>query len=142
MMISTKGRYALRVLTALAEQNSEEYIPLKVISEDQQISQKYLESIMGMLSKAGLVKGIHGKGGGYKLSRPPEECRLGDILRVTEGSLAPVACLQDNAETCDIAPRCRTLKMWKDLDETIGAFFDSRTIRDLMEPGTPDDEQK
>lgn len=138
-MISTKGRYALRVLTALAEKDRGDYIPLKVISEEQEISQKYLESIMGMLSKAGLVKGIHGKGGGYKLSRPPEECRLGDILRVTEGSLAPVACLMDGAEPCAIAHKCRTLTMWKDLDDTIGEFFDSRTIRDLMAKDGPED---
>lgn len=132
-MISTKGRYALRVLTALAEKGVDEYIPLKVISEEQHISQKYLESIMGMLSKAGLVVGVHGKGGGYRLSRPPEECRLGDILRVTEGPLAPVVCLREDAPPCEISSICRTLKMWRELDEMIEDFFDSRTIRDLME---------
>ena len=93
MIVSTKGRYALRVMVDLAEHHNEERIPLKEVAERQQISQKYIEAIMTLLSKNGLVNGVHGKGGGYKLSRKPEEYKVGEILRVTEGTLAPVSCL-------------------------------------------------
>ena len=132
MMISTRGRYALRVLVEMAEHSSDERIPLKEISEKQGISQKYMESIMTLLSKNGFVDAIHGKGGGYMLNRKPEEYRIGDILRLTEGTLAPVACLEKNAEQCPKQNVCRTVGMWRKLDELIESYLDSVTIADLM----------
>lgn len=132
MMISSKGRYALRVMIDLAENSGGEYIPLKEISARQEISQKYTESIMALLSKNSLVDGQHGKGGGYRLSRPPESYRVGEILRVTEASLAPVSCLECGAEKCSRAEDCRTLPMWSKLDKMINDFFDSITLADLI----------
>lgn len=132
MMISTKGRYALRVMIDLAEHHSGEYIPMRDIVKRQQVSQKYMERIMTMLSKAGFVEAVHGKGGGYRLNRSPDEYIVGDILRLTEGSLAPVACLECDAAECERADRCRTLPMWKDLNDKITDFFDGITIADLM----------
>ena len=108
MTVSTKGRYALRVMVDLAEHASGDYIPLKAVAGRQNISQKYLEAIMTSLSKAGLVEGAHGKGGGYRLCRPPENYSVREILEVTEGELAPVACLKKDAPPCDMAERCRT----------------------------------
>lgn len=115
----------------LAEHGGEGFIPLKEISERQNISQKYLESIMTSLSKAGLVEGAHGKGGGYRLYREPYKYKVGEILRVTEGTLAPVACLKPGAAPCELADRCRTLPMWKELNCVINNFFDSYTVADL-----------
>ncbi len=132
MMISTKGRYALRVMIDLAEHHSGEYIPMKDIVKRQQVSQKYMERIMTMLSKANFVEAVHGKGGGYRLNRSPDKYIVGDILRLTEGSLAPVACLECDAAECERADRCRTLPMWKDLNDKITDFFDGITIADLM----------
>ena len=132
MMISSKGRYALRVMIDLAENSGGEYIPLKEISARQEISQKYTESIMALLSKNSLVDGQHGKGGGYRLSRPPESYRVGEILRVTEASLAPVSCLECGAEKCSRAKDCRTLPMWSKLDRMINDFFDGITLADLI----------
>ncbi len=132
MIVSTRGRYALRVLTDLAEHGSTDFIPLKDISERQEISRKYLESIMTLLSKNGFVDGVHGKGGGYRLNRPPEEYKIGEILRLTEGTLAPVACLEKNAEPCRRAPDCRTLPMWTKLNEMITGYLDSVSVADLM----------
>ena len=132
MIVSTRGRYSLRVLVEMAEHSSDERIPLKEISEKQGISQKYMESIMTLLSKNGFVDAIHGKGGGYMLNRKPEEYRIGDILRLTEGTLAPVACLEKNAEQCPKQNVCRTVGMWRKLDELIESYLDSVTIADLM----------
>lgn len=132
MMISTKGRYALRVIIDLAEQNREAYIPLKEIAERQNVSQKYMEGIMTVLSKNGYIEATHGKGGGYRLNRAPEEYKVGDILRLTEGTLAPVACLESGAEPCERAACCRTLPMWRKLDEMINRYLDSVSIADLM----------
>ena len=132
MIVSTRGRYALRVLVEMAEHSSDERIPLKEISEKRGISQKYMESIMTLLSKNGFVDAIHGKGGGYMLNRKPEEYRIGDILRLTEGTLAPVACLEKNAEQCPKQNVCRTVGMWRKLDELIESYLDSVTIADLM----------
>lgn len=131
-MISSKGRYALRVMIDLAENSGGEYIPLKEISARQEISQKYTESIMALLSKNALVDGQHGKGGGYRLSRLPESYRVGEILRITETSLAPVSCLECGAEKCSRAEDCRTLPMWSKLDKMINDFFDSITLADLI----------
>ncbi len=133
MLISTRGRYALRVLVDLAEQNKEEYTPLKEIAARQEISQKYIESIMTMLSKAGFVEGAHGKGGGYRLSRLPEEYKIGDVLRLTEGSLAPVSCLENGAVKCERAAQCRTLPMWTKLDSLINGYLDKISLADLMQ---------
>ena len=132
MIVSTRGRYALRVLVEMAEHSPDERIPLKEISERQEISQKYMESIMTLLSKNGFVDAIHGKGGGYMLNRKPEEYHVGDILRLTEGTLAPVACLEKGAYKCPKENVCRTVGMWRKLDDLIETYLDSVTIADLM----------
>lgn len=132
MIVSTKGRYALRVMIDLAEQHSEERIPLKEIAERQEISQKYIESIMTMLSKNGFVDAVHGKGGGYSLNKKPEEYKVGDILRLTEGSLSPVACLEKGAAECPRKDKCKTLPLWTKLDELVEGYLDSVSLADLM----------
>ena len=132
MIVSTRGRYALRVMIDLAEHHSDDRIPLKDISSRQGISQKYMEAIMTLLSKNGFVDAIHGKGGGFKLNRSPEQYKVGEILRLTEGTLAPVACLQENAEECERASECRTLPMWAKLNSLVNDYLDSVTIADLM----------
>lgn len=132
MIVSTKGRYALRVLLDLAEQDSEARIPLKEIAERQNISQKYIEAIMTLLSKHKLVDAMHGKGGGYKLNRKPSEYVIGDILRLTEGSLSPVVCLEKGAEPCPRKNICKTLPLWTKLDELVEGYLDSVTLADLL----------
>ena len=132
MIVSTKGRYALRVMIDLAEQHTQDRTPLKEIAERQEISQKYIEAIMTLLSKNGFVEAVHGKGGGYKLNKKPEEYRVGDILRLTEGSLSPVACLEKGAEECPRKDSCRTLPLWTKLDELVEKYLDSVTLADLM----------
>lgn len=132
MMISTKGRYALRVMVDLAEHQTENYLPLKEIAQRQEISEKYLESILKILVQNKLLVGLRGKGGGYRLTKAPDQYTVGSILRLTEGSLAPVACLEEDPALCPLMSRCRTLPMWKRLDEMINQFFDSVTIADLM----------
>ncbi len=131
-MISTRGRYALRVLIDLAEHQNGSYVPMKEVAERQEISLKYIERIMPLLTKAKLVEGQHGKGGGYQLNVEPSECRVGDVLRVTEGDLAPVACLSCGAKPCGRAAECRTLPMWERYHQLTHAFFDGITIADLM----------
>lgn len=135
MTVSTKGRYALRVMVDLAEHASGDFIPLRAIAERQNISQKYLEAIMTSLSKAGLVEGAHGKGGGYRLCRAPEEYTVREILENTEGDLAPVACLKAGSAPCEAAERCRTVNMWRELYKTLNNFFDSYTVADLLPDG-------
>lgn len=132
MIVSTRGRYALRVIIDLAENGRANFVPLKDVAERQVISQKYAESIMTLLSKNKFVDGVHGKGGGYKLNKSPSEYKIGDILRLTEGSLSPVACLEKNAPECERKNFCRTLDMWQKLDDLINNFFDGITIADLM----------
>lgn len=132
MMISTKGRYALRVMIDLAEQQRAEYVPLKEIAARQEISQKYLESIMVILSKNNFIEALHGKGGGYRLNREPKDYKVGDILRLTEGTLAPVACLGDDAKPCEKTAECRTLPVWENLYNLIINYLDSVTIADLV----------
>ena len=132
MIVSTRGRYALRVLVDMAEHSEDSRIPLKEIAERQGISQKYIEAIMTLLSKNSFVDGVHGKGGGYRLNRQPSEYKIGDILRVTEGTLAPVQCLAGVAEKCPREADCRTLPMWTKLDQLIEGYLDSITIADLM----------
>lgn len=131
-MISTRGRYALRVLIDLAEHCGNGYIPMKDVAERQGISLKYIEKIMPVLMKEKLIDGMHGKGGGYKLNRDPDKYVVGDILRLTEGDLAPVACLENDASPCEKAAECRTLPMWKEFHRITNEFFDGITIADLM----------
>ena len=131
-MISTRGRYSIRILLDLAEHNTGAYIPIKDVAARQDISLKYLEAIMSTLSKAGMVEGLHGKGGGYKLAKEPENCKIGDILRLTEGSLSLVSCLEEG-HVCERASECRTLPMWTKLNKMINEFFDGVTVYDLMQ---------
>ena len=138
MMISTRGRYALRVMACLARMDREKYIPLKEITDAEEISQKYLEGIMGTLSKAGLVESAHGKGGGYRLSRAPEDYRIGEILRLTEGSLSPVFCVEGTETPCPNASRCSALPVWRRLDELINNYLDSIYLSDLIGDFTGD----
>lgn len=133
MKISTKGRYAIRVMIDLAEHNTGEFIPLMDIAERQEISEKYLESIVSVLSKNELLTSLRGKGGGYKLNRLPEEYTIGDILRLTEGSFAPVACLEKKPNTCAKAGECKTLGMWEGFQKVVEEYFDGITIADLAD---------
>ena len=132
MMISTRGRYALRVLIDLAEHNNQGFIPMKEIAERQGISLKYLGQIIPVLSKNGFVEGVHGKGGGDKLIKSPGECQIGDILRLTEGDLAPVACLECGAKPCERAFECRTYPMWTEFYRIVNDYFDGITLADVM----------
>ena len=131
MLISTKGRYALRILIDMAEHGGSGYIKLKDIAERQEISEKYLESIVKQLVLNKIVTGLRGKGGGYKLAKAPEEIIVGDVLRFMEGGLAPVACLEDGNSSCPRVAECRTLEFWRGLDETIRRYTDSFTVADL-----------
>lgn len=132
IMISTKGRYALRVMVDLARHQGEGYLPLKEIAQRQGISEKYLEGILKNLVQQRLLVGIRGKGGGYRLTRSPETYTVGEILRLTEGELAPVACLESGALPCPRVGDCPTLPMWRKLNGMIQRFFDEITLADLM----------
>lgn len=132
MIVSTKGRYALRVMVYLALHGAEERIPLKEIAESENISQKYLESIMATLSKAGFVDAIHGKGGGYRLSRSAAEYTIGSILKLTEGSLATVSCTTQGPSACSRSTCCHTLPMWERLDKMVDEFFEGITLADIL----------
>ena len=132
MIVSTKGRYALRVMVHFAQRGGEEYIPLKEIAEIEGISQKYLESIMTVLSKAGFVDAVHGKGGGYRLNRKPEEYTVGAILKLTEGSLSAGSCTSPGAAACSRTECCQTKPMWDRLDKMIDDFFEGITIADIL----------
>jgi Rrf2 family protein len=133
MIVSTKGRYALRVLIDLAEHDTEGYIPLKEIAQRQGISEKYLESILKILVKNHLLAGMRGKGGGYMLTQKPAEYSIGSVLRLTEDGLAPVSCLDNGVSDCPRRDTCHTLPMWRKLDDMINGFLDSVTLADLME---------
>jgi Rrf2 family protein len=132
MKISTRGRYALRVMIDLAQHNTGEFIPLTDIANRQEISEKYLESIISVLSKNGLLNALRGKGGGYKLAKAPQNYSVADILKLTEGSLAPVSCLETEENNCKRAPICKTLKMWTGLYELIENYFKNISIADLV----------
>ena len=132
MLISTKGRYALRVMIDLAEHQADGFIPLKIIAERQNISEKYLESIIKLLVKAKLLNGLRGKGGGYQLTKAPEQYTVGSILRATEDSMAPVSCLEPGSDACPRASECRTLSLWRGLDKVINDYLDHYTLADLM----------
>ena len=133
MIVSTKGRYALRVMVCLAQQPAGEYLPLKEIAEAENISQKYLEAIMAVLSKANFVDAVHGKGGGYRLNRAPADYTIGSILKLTEGSLAAVSCTTQGPAACSRSSCCRTLPMWRRLKNMIDGYLDGITIQDLMQ---------
>ena len=135
MIVSTKGRYALRVMLCFAQRGGDEYVPLKEIAEAEEISQKYLESIMTILSKAGFLDAVHGKGGGYRLNRRPEDYTVGSILKLTEGSLAPVSCTAQGAAACSRTTCCQTLPMWEKLEKMIDEFFEGITLADLLKEG-------
>ena len=134
MMISTKGRYALRVMVDIAENQRDGYIPLKEIAYRQDISEKYLEAIVKGLVKERYLTGLRGKSGGYRLTRAPEDYTVGAILRITEGSLAPVTCLTPGASPCDRLANCRTYEMWKGLNDLISNYFSHITLADLALP--------
>ena len=133
-MISTRGRYALRVMIDLAE-HAGGFTPMKEVAARQGISLKYLEQIMPALSKNGLVEGIHGKGGGYRLTRNPEEYTAGEILRITEGDLAPVACLACGADPCARSESCKTVPLWRGFQALTNDYFDGVTLASLAESG-------
>lgn len=136
MMISTRGRYALRVMIDLAEHIDEGYLPLQTIAKRQGISEKYLESILAVLSKAGLLDAVRGKGGGYRLSKPAKEYTAFEVLSLTEGTLAPVTCLE-RGQQCENAVNCRTLPLWQGLDQVIAAYLCSYTLADLTREEKP-----
>ena len=131
MLISTKGRYALRVMLELSDHDRNEYVPLSVIAKKQEISEKYLESILVVLSKAGAIDALRGKGGGYRLNRDPKDYTIGGILRLVEGSLAPVTCLDCKPNTCSRTVECRTLPLWEKLYALIENYLDGVTLADL-----------
>lgn len=131
-MVSTRGRYALRVMIDLAEHSNGKYMAMKSVAERQEISLKYLEKILRLLVSANLVEGVHGKGGGYRLTRAPQDYSVREILKLTEGSLAPVACLECGAEKCKRAGECRTLPMWTELNRLVNGYLENITLADLM----------
>lgn len=132
MMISTRGRYALRILVDLAEHREDGYVTLKEAAERQEISEKYLESIVKDLVKGKVIEGLRGKGGGYRLARPADQIRVLDILRFTEGTLAPVACLEQGAKPCGRAAVCRTLPLWDGLNKVVSEYLSGFTVQDLV----------
>lgn len=136
MKVSTRGRYAIRVMLDLSEHNNGEYVPLTDVAKRQEISEKYLEAIVAMLVKNGLLTALRGKGGGYKLIKKPEEYSVASILKVTEGSFAPVACLEQQPNQCERVSQCKTLKMWEGLQKLLIDYFENITIQDLLDSDT------
>lgn len=139
MIVSTRGRYALRVMIDIAENSARGYIAMNEIAERQGISPKYMEKIMPLLVAADMVEGVHGKGGGYRLTRDPAAYVVGDILRLTEGDLVPVKCLSCSSEKCERTSECRTLPLWTELNRRINEYLDSVTLADLMKADTADE---
>ncbi len=133
MMISTKGRYALRFLIDMAQYQGDGYVPLREIAQRQGLSEKYLESIVKVLVREGYLSGLRGKGGGYRLSRTPDQYNVRKILELMEGPLVPVACLEPRQQACPRMPICRTLPLWQGLDNVIRTYLDQFTIEDLMD---------
>lgn len=131
-MISTKGRYSLRVLIDLAQHYNGDYIPMKEVAKRQEISLKYLEKILPVLTKNNLIEGVQGKGGGYRLTKEPSQYSVWDILLLEEGDLAPVACLKSDARSCNRSDNCRTLPMWEKYYQITKDYFSGITIADLM----------
>lgn len=133
MLISTKGRYAIRIMLEFAMRESNDRVTLIDVAEKQGISEKYLEGIIASLSKAKLVEGVRGRGGGYRLTRPASEYTIGEILRLTEGPFATVSCLECEVNTCEKKEECLTLPMWENLNNMIKEYFDNITLMDLIE---------
>ena len=133
MKVSTKGRYALRMLLDLAEHREQGFIPLKDIAERQNISKQYLEQIVSIINSSGALRTNRGKQGGYMLAKEPSAYTVGKILRITEGNLAPIACLEDTVNQCERAKKCKTLSMWKGLNKVITEYLDGITLQDLLE---------
>ena len=131
MMISTRGRYALRILVDLAENQNDGYITLKEAADRQEISEKYLESIVKDLVKARFVEGVRGKGGGYRLARSADEINVLEVLQSTDGTLSPVACLEEGSKPCPRVSVCRTLPLWKGLDKVVSEYLGGFTVQDL-----------
>ena len=136
MMISTRGRYALRVLVDLAENQKDGYVTLKEVADRQEISEKYLESIVKELVRARIVGGMRGKGGGYRLEHGADTIRVLDVLLLMEGSLAPVACLAEGSKPCSRAANCRTLPLWQGLNDMVRSYLGQFTLEDLMQNDT------
>ncbi len=132
MMISTRGRYALRILVDLAENQNDGYITLKEAAERQEISEKYLESIVKDLVREGIVEGLRGKGGGYRLARTADEINVLEVLQSADGTLVPVACLEEGSEPCSRAAECRTLPLWEGLNKVVSEYLGGFTLQDLI----------
>ena len=132
MIISTRGRYALRILIDLAEHQNDAYVTLKQIAERQRLSEKYLESIVKELVRGKYIEGLRGKGGGYRLTRPAEEINVLDVLRRMEGTLVPVACLEEGSKPCPYKSACRTIPLWEGLDKVVSEYLGSYTVQDLV----------
>ncbi len=139
MKISTKGRYALRMLIDLAQNQGEGYVSLKDIANRQEISKKYLEQIVAMLNRPDILRTNRGYQGGYRLAKPASEYTIGEILRVTEGSIAPVSCLDGDEMSCDRADICATLSIWKGLNKVICEYLDGITLQDVVDEAAPND---
>ena len=131
-MISTRGRYALRVMIDIGQNQGDGFVPMKEVAKRQGLSLKYLEQILPALTRGGLVKGVHGKGGGYRLTREPEDYTTYEILRLTEKGLEPVSCLAEGAEKCERMAKCKTIAFWKGLNDVIFDYLKSTTLADLM----------
>ena len=131
-MISTRGRYALRVMIDIASNEADGLVPMKDVAKRQDLSLKYLEQILPALTKNGLLKGTQGKGGGYHLTRNPEEYRIGELLRLTEKELAPVSCLSEGAAACERRGVCKTIGFWEGLNNVVNEYLDSKTLKDFL----------
>ncbi len=131
-MISTRGRYALRVMIDLAINQGEGYVPMKDVAARQGLSLKYLEQILPVLTRNHMVEGVQGKGGGYRLTMPPSDYRVGDILRLTEKEIAPVSCLAEGAPVCEKRAKCKTIGFWEGLNDVVNEYIDSKTLADLL----------
>ena len=134
MLISSKGRYALRLAVCIAQAGPDAKVSLREVAEREELSLKYLEQIARPMVSAGLLASVRGKGGGYRLTREPDQYTIGEVLRLTEGSLAPVACLEANAESCPRMFDCRTISLWRGLDEVVNKYLDGITVADLIAP--------
>ena len=132
MIVSSRGRYALRVMVDLARCSRDSYTPMKEVADRNDISLKYLEKILPVLTQNGLIDGVHGKGGGYRLTRNPDQYTVGEILRLTEGTLAPVSCVAEDGAPCSRGLDCPTLPMWREFDRMTNDYFDGITIQDLV----------
>lgn len=131
-MISTRGRYALRVMLDLAQNQGDGYVPMKDVAKRQDLSLKYLEQILPALKQSGMVKGVQGKGGGYRLTKKPEEYIVGDILRITEKDMAPVSCLAQGADECKHRDKCKTIGFWEGLNDVVNEYVNSKTLADML----------